>query len=94
MESNIIFDLSHFSVMQMNAGPVLVAVDSTLHRENWQQRRHNFLSKHSVFGGELKQTTGEPDHTDQSDIQLEQRYERVISEYKFSQSKIYFHLTF
>ncbi|CAF1321103.1 unnamed protein product [Adineta ricciae] len=44
-------------VMQLNASPVLAAAAATpgLHKENWQQRRYNFLSKYSMFGGELKE---------------------------------------
>ena len=43
--------------MQLNASPVLAAAAAApgLHKENWQQRRYNFLSKYSMFGGELKE---------------------------------------
>ncbi|CAF1249310.1 unnamed protein product [Adineta steineri] len=45
-------------VMQLNASPTLAAAaaaaDPALHKDNWQQRRYNFLSKNSMFGGELK----------------------------------------
>ncbi|CAF3379504.1 unnamed protein product [Rotaria sp. Silwood1] len=42
-------------VMQVNASPTLAtAASPTLHKDHWQQRRYNFLSKNSMFGGELK----------------------------------------
>jgi hypothetical protein len=42
-------------VMQLNASPTLAAVASpALHKDHWQQRRYTFLSKNSMFGGELK----------------------------------------
>ena len=41
--------------MQLNASPMTAtAADPALHKENWQHRRYNFLSKYSMFGGELK----------------------------------------
>ena len=46
---------SHFGVMQLNASPLLAnAAAPAVHKDNWQQRRHTFLSKYSMFGGELK----------------------------------------
>ncbi|CAF4215254.1 unnamed protein product [Rotaria sp. Silwood2] len=42
-------------VMQANASPTLAAAASpALHKDHWQQRRYTFLSKNSMFGGELK----------------------------------------
>ncbi|UJR10585.1 hypothetical protein I4U23_014784 [Adineta vaga] len=42
-------------VMQLNASPILAtAASPAIHRDNWQQRRYNFLSKNSMFAGELK----------------------------------------
>ncbi|CAF3593611.1 unnamed protein product [Rotaria sordida] len=42
-------------VMQVNASPTLAAAASPVfHKDHWQQRRYNFLSKNSMFGGELK----------------------------------------
>jgi hypothetical protein len=44
-----------FSVMQLNASPTLaLAASPALHKDHWQQRRYDFLSKISMFGGELK----------------------------------------
>lgn len=41
--------------MQLNASPLLAtAASPAIHRDNWQQRRYNFLSKNSMLGGELK----------------------------------------
>ena len=41
--------------MQLNTSPILAPVASpVIHRDNWQQRRYNFLSKNSMFSGELK----------------------------------------
>lgn len=49
------FDFVFFSVMQLNASPLLAtAAAPAVHKDNWQQRRYNFLSKYSMFGGELK----------------------------------------
>lgn len=31
-----------------------VTPSPTIHRDNWRQRRYTFLSKTSMFGGELK----------------------------------------
>ncbi|CAF3386050.1 unnamed protein product [Rotaria sp. Silwood1] len=45
----------HDRVMQLNTSPLLAtAAAPALHKDNWQQRRYNFLSKYSMFGGELK----------------------------------------
>ena len=45
----------YFSVMQLNASPTLAnAASPALHKDHWQQRRYTFLSKNSMFGGELK----------------------------------------
>lgn len=41
--------------MQLNTSPTLaVAASPALHKDNWQQRRYTFLSKNSMFAGELK----------------------------------------
>jgi len=41
--------------MQLNASPLLAsAATPAVHKDNWQHRRYNFLSKYSMFGGELK----------------------------------------
>jgi hypothetical protein len=41
--------------MQLNASPTLaIAASPALHKDHWQQRRYNFLSKNSMFAGELK----------------------------------------
>lgn len=41
--------------MQLNASPTLaVAAGPALHKDHWQQRRYDFLSRHSMLGGELK----------------------------------------
>ncbi len=46
---------SNFSAIQLNASPTLaIAASPTLHKDHWQQRRYTFLSKNSMFGGELK----------------------------------------
>ena len=44
-----------FSSHQPNVSPISTAAASpTMHKDHWQQRRHNFLSKHNMLGGELK----------------------------------------
>ncbi|CAF1474772.1 unnamed protein product [Didymodactylos carnosus] len=45
----------HDRVMQLNQSPVLSASAApAIHKDNWQQRRYNFLSKNKMFGAELK----------------------------------------
>ncbi|CAF0876985.1 unnamed protein product [Adineta ricciae] len=45
----------HDRAMQLNTSPILApAASPVIHRDNWQQRRYNFLSKNSMFAGELK----------------------------------------
>lgn len=64
-----------FSVMQLNASPTLsTAVGPAAHKENWQQRRYNFLSKNSMFGGALKDELLEPTSTNEQAADVEQRY--------------------
>jgi hypothetical protein len=42
--------------MQLNASPTLTAAATpSLNKDHWQQRRYTFLSKNSMFGGELKE---------------------------------------
>lgn len=58
------------SVMQLNTSPTLaIAASPALHKDNWQQRRYTFLSKNSMFGGELKDEVVSEQGTD-----IEQRY--------------------
>ena len=41
--------------MQLNVSPTLaIAASPAIHKDHWQQRRYDFLSKNSMFGGELK----------------------------------------
>lgn len=45
-----------FSVMQVNGTPIAAtAASPTLYKDSWQQRRYTFLSKNSMFAGELKE---------------------------------------
>ena len=59
----------------MNTAPTVVATaaDPLLHRENWQQRRYNFLSKHSMFGGQLKDEIIEQNEPNEQGTEVEQR---------------------
>ncbi|CAF0767594.1 unnamed protein product, partial [Didymodactylos carnosus] len=42
-------------VMQLSQSPVLSSSTMpAIHKDNWQQRRYNFLSKNKMFGAELK----------------------------------------
>lgn len=60
--------------MQLNASPMLAtAAGSAFHREHWQQRRNNFLSKCSMFGGELKDEVAEQNGANEQGTDLEQR---------------------
>ena len=60
--------------MQLNASPMLAtAAGPAVHREHWQQRRHNFLSKYSMLGGELKDEVAEQNVTNEQGTDLEQR---------------------
>jgi hypothetical protein len=41
--------------MQLNTSPTLaVAASPALHKDHWQQRRYDFLSRNSMFSSELK----------------------------------------
>lgn len=56
--------------MQLNTSPTLaVAASPAFHKDNWQQRRYTFLSKNSMFAGELKDEVASEHGTD-----TEQRY--------------------
>jgi hypothetical protein len=51
--------------MQLNASPTLAAAASpALYKDHWQQRRYTFLSKNSMFGGELKDEVVNEQSTD------------------------------
>ncbi|CAF0761544.1 unnamed protein product [Adineta steineri] len=61
-------------VMQLNASPILAtAAAPALHKENWQQRRYNFLSKYSMFGGELKEEVVDQLGVNEQGTDIEQR---------------------
>lgn len=61
--------------MQLNASPLLAtAAAPALHKENWQQRRYNFLSKYSMFGGELKEEVADQIGANEQGTDVEQRY--------------------
>jgi hypothetical protein len=63
-----------FSVMQLNAIPMTGATaDPAVHKENWQQRRYNFLSKYSMFGGELKDEIVDSTCVHEQGTNIEQR---------------------
>ena len=60
--------------MQLNATPmVAMAVGSAAHKDNWQQRRYNFLSKNSMFGSKLKDDLIETNTTNEQGTDLEQK---------------------
>ncbi|CAF0761561.1 unnamed protein product [Adineta steineri] len=64
----------HDRVMQLNASPILAtAAAPALHKENWQQRRYNFLSKYSMFGGELKEEVVDQLGVNEQGTDIEQR---------------------
>ncbi|CAF1593871.1 unnamed protein product [Rotaria magnacalcarata] len=64
----------HDRVMQLNMSPALAtAAAPTLHKDNWQQRRYNFLSKCSMFGGELKDDVVDQIGVNEQDTDIEQR---------------------
>jgi hypothetical protein len=66
--------LSNFSVMQLNASPLLAtAAAPALHKDNWQQRRYNFLSKYSMFGGELKDDVADQIGVNEQGTDVEQK---------------------
>ena len=51
--------------MQLNASPTLaLAACHALHKDHWQQRRYTFLSKNSMFAGELKDEVVNEQSTD------------------------------
>ena len=51
--------------MQLNANTTLATAASPApHKDHWQQRRYNFLSKNSMFGGELKDEVVNEQSTD------------------------------
>ena len=59
--------------MQLNASPILTAAAApAVHKENWQQRRYNFLSKYSMFGGELKDEVAEQIGVNETGTDVEQ----------------------
>lgn len=61
-------------VMQLNASPILAnAAAPAVHKENWQQRRYNFLSKYSMFGGELKDEVADQIGVNEQGTDLEQK---------------------
>lgn len=60
--------------MQLSTSPILAtAAAPALHRENWQQRRYNFLSKYSMFSGELKEDVADQITTNEHGTDTEQR---------------------
>lgn len=66
--------LSSFSVMQLNTSPILASAAAPgLHKDNWQQRRYNFLTKSSMFGGELKDKLADQIAVTEQGTDVEQR---------------------
>ncbi|CAF0723463.1 unnamed protein product [Rotaria sordida] len=64
----------HDRVMQLNTSPVLAAAAApAVHKDNWQQRRYNFLSKYSMFGGELKDDVADQIGVNEQGTDVEQR---------------------
>jgi hypothetical protein len=60
--------------MQLNASPTLAAAATpALHKDHWQQRRYTFLSKNSMFGGELKDEVVEQIGVNEQGTDIEQR---------------------
>ncbi len=60
--------------MQLNASPLLAtAAAPAVHKDNWQQRRYNFLSKYSMFGGELKDEVVDQIVVNEQGTDIEQR---------------------
>lgn len=60
--------------MQLNASPILAnAAAPGVHKDNWQHRRYNFLSKYSMFGGELKDEVVDQIGVNEQGTDLEQR---------------------
>jgi len=63
-----------FSVLQLNAIPFLsTAAAPAVHKDNWQLRRYNFLSKYSMFGGELKDEFADQIGVNEQGTDVEQR---------------------
>ncbi|CAF3319379.1 unnamed protein product [Rotaria socialis] len=61
-------------VMQLNMSPALAtAAAPALHKDNWQQRRYNFLSKYSMFSGELKDDVVDQIGVNEQDTDIEQK---------------------
>jgi hypothetical protein len=59
--------------MQLNASPILTAAAGpAVHKDNWQHRRYNFLSKYSMFGGELKDDVVEQIGVNEKGTDIEQ----------------------
>ncbi|CAF2787942.1 unnamed protein product [Rotaria sp. Silwood2] len=64
----------HDRVMQLNTSPILAtAAAPALHKDSWQQRRYNFLSKYSMFGGELKDDVADQIGVNEQGSDVEQR---------------------
>lgn len=61
-EKTIIFmkTFSFSSAMQLTTNPALAtAASPALHKDHWQQRRYDFLSRNSMFSGELRDDVNE-----------------------------------
>lgn len=56
--------------MQLNASPTLAPA---LYKDHWQQRRYTFLSKNSMFGGELKDEVVDQIGVNEQGTDIEQR---------------------
>ncbi|CAF2535717.1 unnamed protein product [Rotaria sp. Silwood2] len=64
----------HDRVMQLHTSPILAtAAAPALHKDSWQQRRYNFLSKYSMFGGELKDDVADQIGVNEQGSDVEQR---------------------
>ena len=60
--------------MQLNASPILAtAAAPAIHKDGWQQRRYTFLSKYSMFGGELKDEVADQIGVNEQGTDVEQR---------------------